>query len=1431
MKITTMTFILTLLLSTCGGSDGNGGDNPKADAKTVFDPWKGIGIEPLSEDEVTERVRTLSFSDGMTVSYDGSSADGEELVCRGGFQVEENDDGTESTSFYEVCMPLEDDPYFVMLESNAFVWHPLMFDRFATDLICRQWAEGDDSKTDADCEDVYALFGEDFRCEAGLVAGDKALKCSDDWAVAVNGEDDDTKTLCRVHIETGAGRCLDAPREGIEDAALILSMQRSTWEGYSSHRNNPAQFAPGDSAEAPVPQDLPAGARLTWWSEDDSVCTVDDDDSDGGAGMVTILPGATVPEVCKIYLKVEAPGFADRTLFAELSVLKDNDAEWDSYVRPNNYFYPGETVSAGAVTSTDPASTDNMYTSLDESICMVDAMSGELTAVAAGECVIRLTATAGGHLDKVIEKIIRVDALIQFGGIVWGDFPATATVAVDTAALAAPEVQDGDGNALEGAMVAITTTDNCAWDGDGKILSFVAGGECVVSVTASGIRGYADRVQEFRVTPADAAFTLSWDGYANSNATTYGADAPALEDPSVTPADLEVTYLYSAEGGGCEVDGETGALTIVGADVTDTRSCTVTLSATRSGYSEQNISQTVTVARADQPALSATAPYGGVRFVTAGGMLAISTPPEGGLGPLIYSMQSGGSNCSVDMDGTVTATGASGSCVVQARWDGDDNYNPSAEERLVSLSIAPGTNPTPAWSAAPYGTSPTVGGAAVSLSGGAITNSAIGGTLGFRSKTPQICGVDSMSGALSALAAGDCTVQARFVGSSAKGASGWGDSPVVTTSKGTQSAPADDSSYYGSGASVPAGDVLELVAAPEGHGAASYTVASGSGTFCQVDGATGAITGLAEGDCTIQVAFAGDDNYNASDAAHLQTVTVGEPVQKILAAEPYGTEPSMRVGEVLAVVNAPSATAGESAGGLLTYRIATGSESVCEVVPASGAVTARDRGECPVQIRAGAVQGYALTPWTDIATIVVDRDGLLSIAWTPQKRGRVGADLVLPAATDNTGGAAFAYEVADAGETDCAFQGSSGAAERTLSFDVPGICRVLVRGTKELYEDFEIEHAIVVRPGIITVANVSGFAANRTLPVGPRRRRPEHNYSGVNPASADASWQLVRGERDCVVVDSAVGLVSARAQAYASDDSPECSIQLVAHKENYEVFKSAPVSIPLEKGTLGTVTPQEYGFGSTTLSVSGHLDMTAPPTEDLGLPVAYAFAVAGANALGEATADVCVVDDNPDSGTYGRVSAGSAPPGVDYTCEITATLSSLGYVDKTATVTLTFKAAPPSFSGTPTFSYSSNLQIGNSAALTADVTGLDNQSGAITWTFHVEGEDSEGDPKSGVCSVVTADGELSLGASARAGGRVSGLRLGKRYRQRRPHHKGGAGCGGSRGVGLYKRRGEPRQLHGQDPAAGGFRHSRDSGQRGGRQLGGGHLGWLECRGV
>ena len=807
--------VLTLVLSSCGGDGGGGGGESNGRiGKDALDPWKAAGGGTLSESEtVTEQVRFLEFGDGMVISYDGSSESGDEEICR---RDQEGD------SYYQVCMPLEDDPYFVVLENNAFVWHPLMFDRFATDLECHSWEEGD-AEAEKDCiSEVFpAMGGEDFTCEAGLVNGDKALKCSDGWAVTANGDNDESKTVCRVLLSDGSGRCLGAPEEGVDDEELIVEMQRTLWEGYRSHQENNGQFAVGDGAEPLTPQDLPEGAMLSYRSENEDVCTVDNDDSDGGAGTVTILPGVTAPAVCTIFLKVEGEGFADRTLFVELPILKANDVSWPRYRRPSNYFYPGETLGAQALVHNDPAATENEYTSLDESICTVDASSGEVTAVAVGDCVIRLVARSEGYLDAVIDHTFPVNARESFSATIgWSEFDAldgATNLVGTTASLAAPQVSAGTAS-----VEYVSGGCEYTYNDPNHDIEFVDTTECVLMVTATGNRGSEPVTQEFRFTPGEGTFAVSWAGYANSNAATYGSAAPDAEPVTTTPANLPATYSYSASGGGCEVDGTTGALTIVGATDGTSLACEVALTASLSGYTDVSApAVTVDIAKKAQTFSDwggydagehTNAHAGG--SVAAGEFIEIVNFPTGGVGATEYQFDGACSDLAIDTTtGTVTANAdaSAGSwCAVEVRWLGDDNHAISNWIAVSEVEVMATAQSQPTWNSDPYGASPAVK-VGESLN---ISTAPTGGTgiARYRSTTLDICTVDLTSGAVTGVGVGDgtCTIEFHYYGSSSIASAPWSAGLNISVTKGDQTAPADDSSYYGVDAQVDKGGSLGI---------------------------------------------------------------------------------------------------------------------------------------------------------------------------------------------------------------------------------------------------------------------------------------------------------------------------------------------------------------------------------------------------------------------------------------------------------------------------------------------------------------------------------------------------------------------------------------------------------------------------------------------
>ena len=1244
--------ILVLILATCGSDNGrNGGDGSTHPSRTIpleiLDPWKEIGRGFLPEsDEVTEKLRALKFQDGMVILYDGSDASGEEWVCR-----RENRESV----FYEVCISLEDDPYFMGADDNTLIWHSLMLNRFATKPECRSWRKGD-AKVEMDCmaEIFPAMGGDGFYCAAGLFNGDRALKCSDDWAVLVNGKDDDSKTVCRVLMSDGSGHCLGAPKEGLEDELLILKMQQSTWDGYRSVQDNSLQFIEGEMSLPLSPQNLPEGARLSYSSDNESVCKVGSNDSDGGLGTVFIASSINDSVVCRISLKIEAEGFTDRILFVELPVLKVNDVEWDYYRRPKNYFYPGEILEAEVPASNNSVLTGNEYMSLDDSVCTVNEENGEVTAVASGECTIRLIARAKGYLDVIVEQTIPVDELTDFfASIRWSDFDDldAGVVLVGTeSVLGAPQVMDGKGSPVGSVSIGHISGD-CSYTHDGvnHSIYFEDATECVIGVSASGEERGSDKVtREFRFIPGVGEFALTWLGYVNGNTVQYGSPALAPKKPVTSLDSGRVGFSYVATGGGCDVDAVTGVLTILGADISDTLSCVVTLSATHSGYANVNADVTVSILKKSQTLTVPSNPYGSVSSLGSGDSIKIINPPADGMGSVVYAHSSG--VCSVEPDGTVTAEATSGNCVVKAHWTGDENHEASTEMEIATIVMVAESGSAPTWSSDPYGNNPTVGGKAVALLDGAINNS----TVEYKSGTPEVCSVDP-DGSVSGIAVGSCTIQARSVGNDYHGVSAWIDSPIVTVEKGTHPVPVNDSSYYGAGANVKKGEVLELQVSPEGFGVATYSLKPGSEVYCKVDAATGMVTGLDFGDCTIQVAFDGDSNYDALDVTDLQTIAVG------------------------------------------------------------------------------------------------GKDSLFT--WNPYREGveyRVGVESMIGEVNVENTGATVSYEVVNAGDTGCAFKGTSGDGALTLSFDSHGICVVRATVSRSHYNDWSGDRILRVRPGAIAVST-GDFKDDDVLTVGEKILMAPTGTSAPVPSDAILFWELIRGERDCILMNPQTGAVRAEVVTIDPDNPPECSLQLVAYKEGYDLYRSEVVSIPLKRGIMGALTPPVYGAGDAHLPPRGHLDMTRVPEEVHGLVVTVnKFEVNGFQSDGTVPAnDVCMVDSN------GRITVGSGAS-VGNKCVVRTTMSAVGYEDKDVSLTLTVAKGELSFTPKPILSYTGDLKIGVGTPLFA--TGLvqeEDNSVSFVWDYRAEGWDAYGNSKLGVCNVKGAEdispGSLTLGSSATVG--------------------------------------------------------------------------------
>ena len=149
---------------------------------------------------------------------------------------------------------------------------------------------------------------------------------------------------------------------------------------------------------------------------------------------------------------------------------------------------------------------------------------------------------------------------------------------------------------------------------------------------------------------------------------------------------------YSYTGTGCSVNAA-GTLTPLIAD----DSCVVTLTATttQSNYDTGTTQFTVNVIKSDQDAPGSSDVYGGSPSLVTGGTLSVNAAPNGGHGTLTYQTTTA-DKCQVTPGGGETPGGVitallNGPCTIQAKWGGDDSYNPSAWGTVQTIQIGLGT--------------------------------------------------------------------------------------------------------------------------------------------------------------------------------------------------------------------------------------------------------------------------------------------------------------------------------------------------------------------------------------------------------------------------------------------------------------------------------------------------------------------------------------------------------------------------------------------------------------------------------------------------------------------------------------------------------------------------------------------------------------------
>jgi len=230
---------------------------------------------------------------------------------------------------------------------------------------------------------------------------------------------------------------------------------------------------------------------------------------------------------------------------------------------------------------------------------------------------------------------------------------------------------------------------------------------------------------------------------------TVGGQATVL---ALASSGLPVVY-GSRSPAVCAVDAATGAVTAVAVGV-----CTV--EANQSGNADWAVAPARQIDIAVQPRTQQLAWAAGVADLAVGATQQLQAVADSGLAVEFSSLTP--DTCTVAADGGVQGT-AAGTCVVAADQPGDSIWAPAARasQRLQVLRRAQlvGFAPPPTllvtWSAA----------VAASASSGL--------PVAYGSLTPAVCSIDRLSGVVTGLAVGDCSLTADQ-----EGAADWQAAPA-----------------------------------------------------------------------------------------------------------------------------------------------------------------------------------------------------------------------------------------------------------------------------------------------------------------------------------------------------------------------------------------------------------------------------------------------------------------------------------------------------------------------------------------------------------------------------------------------------------------------------------------------------------------------------
>lgn len=493
-----------------------------------------------------------------------------------------------------------------------------------------------------------------------------------------------------------------------------------------------------------------------------------------------------------------------------------------------------------------------------------------------------------------------------------------------------------------------------------------------------------------------------------------------------------VTYAVSTGPNACSLSGTTLTALAPG-------SCTVVATKASDGtYAAVSASTSITVAKYDQAAFSATA-Y--PNDIAVGQTASVVSAGGSGNGTITRAVTSGTSVCS--LSGAIATGNAAGTCTITVTKAGDGTYNPATATVTISVGktaqapLTVSASPTPV---------PLGGSSALSTSGGSGT-----GAVTYEMASNN--GACSITGSnVNGLLAFSCTVRAVKAGDATYAAA----TATTTLTVGGTTLQAPLSVAFNPATLAVGGTTTVSTVGGSGSGGAAFTLSSASTYVCSLSGST--ITALSTGTCSINAAKAGDATYSAMYASGAITVSLATQAPLTLTSSPS----AVPVGSTATLL-----TTGGSGNGAVGYSITSGSSSYCSL---SGlTLTGIATGTCTVNAtKAGDGRYGSITTSLDVPIGKLLQAPLTAQAASPTIKALATTSL---SASGGSGTGAVSFSVS-AGTSYCNVAGN------TLNGLAAGTCTVTAtKAGDATYAAATTTFDVVVQPATQPALNVTANPA------------------------------------------------------------------------------------------------------------------------------------------------------------------------------------------------------------------------------------------------------------------------------------------------------------------------------------------------------------------